>query len=136
VNLRVTQYTPYQAELSQGRLENLLNFQTMICDLTGLDIANASLLDEATAAAEAMSLCTRSNKRTKFLISDRVHPQSIDLIKTRAEPLGIEVVVQRLDEMDFSKGDVSGFLFQYPDTDGSIVNVEDVIKKAKSANVT
>ncbi len=108
----------------------------MICDLTGLDIANASLLDEATAAAEAMSLCTRSNKRTKFLISDRVHPQSIDLIKTRAEPLGIEVVVQRLDEMDFSKGDVSGFLFQYPDTDGSIVNVEDVIKKAKSANVT
>jgi glycine dehydrogenase len=107
----------------------------MICDLTGLDIANASLLDEATAAAEAMALCTRSNKRTKFLISDKVHPQSIDLIQTRAAPLGIQVVVQKLDEMDFSKGDISGFLFQYPDTDGSIINLEDVIQKAKSAKV-
>lgn len=81
----ITQYTPYQAELSQGRLESLLNFQTMICDLTGMEIANASLLDEGTAAAEAMTLCSRNNKRRKFLISNKVHPQTIDVVITRAE---------------------------------------------------
>lgn len=127
----VTQYTPYQAEISQGRLESLLNYQTMICDLTGLDIANASLLDEATAAAEAMALCSRSNKRYKFLISDRVHPQTLDLIKTRAEPLGIEVKIMPLNEMNFEKKDISGFLFQYPDTDGSIICQQKVIENAK-----
>lgn len=127
----VTQYTPYQAELSQGRCENLFNFQTMICDLTGLDIANASLLDEATASAEAMTLCTRTNKRKKFLVSDKVHPQSIDLMKTRAGPLDIEVIVQSVDQMNFEKKDVSGFLFQYPDTEGSICDIAEVIEKAK-----
>ena len=127
----VTQYTPYQAELSQGRLESLLNFQTMVCDLTGFDIANASLLDEATAAAEAMTLCSRNNKRRKFLISDRVHPQTIEVVKTRAEPLGIDVQVQKLADMKFDSKDITGFLFQYPDTDGSLLNLENVIKNAK-----
>ena len=127
----MTQYTPYQAELSQGRLENLLNFQTMICDLTGLDIANASLLDEGTAASEAMTLCVRDNKRRKFLVSDRLHPQSIDNIKTRAEPLGIQVSVLPVSEMNFDAKDISGFIFQYPDTDGSVLDLEQTIQKAK-----
>lgn len=127
----ITQYTPYQAELAQGRLESLLNFQTMICELTGLEISNASLLDEATAAAEAMTLCTRSNKRRVFLVSDKCHPQTIDLVKTRAEPLGIQVRVQDLNEMNFDKKDVSGFMFQYPDTEGSISRLETQIANAK-----
>lgn len=104
----------------------------MVCDLTGLDIANASLLDEGTAAAEAMTLCVRNNKRRKFLISDKVHPQTIDVIKTRADPLDIEVQVKSLNEMNFDNKDVSGFLFQYPDTDGSIENLEAIIQRAKS----
>lgn len=127
----VTQYTPYQAELSQGRCENLLNYQTMVCDLTGLEIANASLLDEGTAAAEAMTLCSRNNKRRVFLISDKVHPQTIDVVVTRAEPLDIKVKVVKLENMNFEDKTISGFLFQYPDTDGSINNIESIIKKAK-----
>jgi glycine dehydrogenase len=127
----ITQYTPYQAELSQGRLESLLNYQTMICELTGLDISNASLLDEATAAAEAMTMCTRSNKRKIFLISDKCHPQTIDLVRTRALPLDIEIRVQNLNEMNFSKKNISGFLFQYPDTEGSINTIENTISQAK-----
>src|SRR5205085_12568063 len=88
-----TAYTPYQAELAQGRLEALLNFQTMVGDLTGLEIANASLLDESTAAAEAMTLChaVRSG-RTKFFVADNCHPQTIEVLYTRAKPLGIEIV--------------------------------------------
>src|SRR3990167_5862059 len=95
-----TQYTPYQAEISQGRLEALLNFQTMVVDLTGMDIANASLLDEGTAAAEAMTMLHRvagkkkvKNNANTFFVSDRCFPQTIDVVKTRALPLGIQVVV-------------------------------------------
>ncbi len=91
-----TQYTPYQAEIAQGRLEALMNFQTMVIDLTGLPIANASLLDEGTAAAEAMSMflhVTKNKNATKFFVSDNCFPQTIDVIKTRAVPLGIELII-------------------------------------------
>ena len=113
-----TAYTPYQPEISQGRLEALLNYQTMVCDLTGLDIANASLLDEAAAAAEAMTMAQRASKSKsmKFFIDEACHPQNIDVMRTRAEPLGIEVVLGRPSDLDAS--DVFGAIFQYPGTNG------------------
>ncbi|KAJ8306015.1 hypothetical protein KUTeg_016560 [Tegillarca granosa] len=125
-----TQYTPYQAELAQGRLESLLNYQTMICDMTGLKIANASLLDEATAAAEAMGLCYRHNKRRKFYIDNKCHPQSIGVVETRASALGIEI--ERIDwkEMDLSKRDVSGVLLQYPNTSGAVEDYTNLVENA------
>jgi len=115
-----TAYTPYQAEISQGRMEALINFQTMCADLTGMEIANASLLDEATACAEAMTLARRSCKsRSKvFFVSEGVHPQSIAVVRTRAEPLGIEVVVGP--DADAAGVDAFGVLLQYPDTFGRI----------------
>lgn len=118
-----TQYTPYQAEISQGRLEALLNFQTMVSDLTGLALSNASLLDESTAAAEAMHLCHQAGKgkRTAFLVADDCHPQTIAVVQTRAEPMGIEVRVGAVDAFEFA-GDVFGALVQYPTTDGAIVD--------------
>lgn len=128
-----TQYTPYQAEIAQGRLENLLNYQTMVADLTGLDLANASLLDEGTAAAEAMGLCTRVTKKKKMLVSNKVHPQTLAVVQTRADSMDIEVVVSDRAGMDFSKGDVCGVLYQYPDTEGSIEDFQDVIKACHDA---
>ncbi len=117
-----TQYTPYQAEIAQGRLEALLNYQTMVADLTGMDIANASLLDEGTAAAEAMTMCKRGQKRghngNTFFVSDKCHPQTIDVVRTRAEPLGFTVVVGDAQGYDFAGA--FGALVQYPDTEGSI----------------
>ena len=118
-----TQYTPYQAEIAQGRLEALLNFQTMISDLTGLDIANASLLDESTAAAEAMVMCKRAQKRSSqantFFVSEKCHPQTIDVVQGRAEPLGYTVVVG--DHRSYTPGpETFGVLLQYPDTEGTI----------------
>jgi glycine dehydrogenase len=115
-----TAYTPYQPEISQGRLEALLAFQTMVADLTGLDIANASLLDEATAAAEAMAFCQKlaRNKGDVFFVSHRCHPQTIDVVQTRAEPIGIRVVVG--DEADGIGGNCFGVLLQYPDTTGAL----------------
>ncbi len=120
-----TQYTPYQAEIAQGRLEALLNFQTLVISLTGLDVANASLLDEATAAAEAMTLCARVLDKAAdgkcFFVSERCHPQTIALLQTRAEPLGIEIVIGDHETWDFSKP-TFGALVQYPATDGEILD--------------
>ncbi|XP_071954432.1 glycine dehydrogenase (decarboxylating), mitochondrial-like isoform X2 [Antedon mediterranea] len=118
-----TQYTPYQPEVAQGRLESLLNYQTMVVDLTGLEIANASLLDEGTAAAEAMGLAYRHNKRRKFYIDVKCHPQTLAVVRTRAEALGIEVTEVDINEMDLSNRDISGVLFQYPDTEGNVIDL-------------
>ena len=127
-----TQYTPYQAEIAQGRLEALLNFQTMVCDLTGMEIANASLLDEATAAAEAMSMACNllKGKRSTFLVSDLVNIQTINVIKTRAEPLNIKVLVSPHSEFKYSDN-VFGILLQYPAVDGSIGDHSDIISKSQ-----
>jgi glycine dehydrogenase len=131
-----TQYTPYQAEISQGRLEALLNYQTMVADLTGLPIANASLLDEATAAAEAMTMLHAvapvGEAARTFLVSDACHPQTVDVVRTRAEPLGIEVVVADVDGYDLARG-VFGVLVQYPASDGAIADHRALIARAHTA---
>src|SRR5215510_5311419 len=116
-----TAYTPYQPEISQGRLEALFNFQTMICDLTGLDVANASLLDEATAAAEAMALAERASqaKTKSFFVDAEVHPQTLAVLRTRAEPLGWNLVVGD-PATDLDKAEVFGGLLQYPGTSGVV----------------
>ena len=127
-----TAYTPYQAEISQGRLEALLNFQTMVADLTGLEIANASLLDEATAAAEAMTMSHAlqgHDGRNVFFVSETCHPQTIAVVQTRAQPLGIEVVVGN--HAKFSLNDsVFGVLLQYPATDGALYDFKPFIEEA------
>ncbi len=124
-----TSYTPYQPEISQGRLEALLNFQTMVCDLTAMDIANASLLDEATAAAEAMALAHRQSKvkSNVFLVDQRVHPQTIDVLLTRAGYQGIEISV--LDCSGELPDDYFGILVQYPDTHGHVVDYRALVEK-------
>ena len=125
-----TQYTPYQAEISQGRLEALINFQTMVCDLTALPIANASLLDEATAAAEAMTMTYRMSKdRNIFLVSKHCHPQTIDVLKTRSEPLGITIQLCDDDDFIFNQN-VFGSILQYPDTNGSVNNFQKITNAA------
>ena len=130
-----TQYTPYQAEISQGRLEALLNYQTMVIDLTGLEIANASLLDEGTAAAEAMMMLSRSSRRggrSRFFVDRLCHPQTIEVVSTRAVPMGIEVVVG--DHATFSfDDDVFGALVQYPTTDGAVVDYGPFCEAAHAA---
>ena len=135
-----TQYTPYQPEISQGRLEALLNYQTMVTDLTGLEIANASLLDEGTAAAEAMSMsfgvCKNkaAKKAKRYWVSAGCHPQTIEVIKTRSQPLGIEVVVGDHHQIDFSEGEpFFGVLLQYPATDGTIHDYTEFVEKAHGA---
>jgi glycine dehydrogenase len=127
-----TAYTPYQPEISQGRLEALLNFQTMVTDLTGMEIANASLLDEATAAAEAMAMCHRVSKSDSnvFFVSERCHPQTIDVVRTRAEPVGIEVVVGD-HRAGLPKEEVFGLLLQYPAVDGSIDDYSALVASAR-----
>src|SRR5438270_11661673 len=128
-----TAYTPYQAELAQGRLEALLNFQTMIVDLTKLDIANASLLDEATAAAEAMALCHASvPDRKTFLVADDCHPETIEVVQTRAKPLGIDIKIGNFRTFKFDES-VFGALVQYPATDGAIYDYADFVQQAHQA---
>jgi len=128
-----TQYTPYQAEIAQGRLESLLNFQTMVADLTGLEIANASLLDEATAAAEAMHMShAMTRSRNTFFVSSECHPQTIDVVQTRAKPLGINVVVGDHEAFDFS-AEVFGALVQYPATYGDVYDYEGFVERAHAA---
>ena len=128
-----TQYTPYQAEISQGRLEALLNFQTMVSELTALDIANASMLDEATAAAEAMTMSHRlKDGRNLFFISETCHPQTIEVVRSRAHALKIEVVIGNHETFEFND-QVFGALVQYPDTFGAIHDYAPFTEKAHAA---
>ena len=136
-----TAYTPYQAEIAQGRLEALLNFQTMVSDLTGMEIANASLLDESTAAAEAMTMLfelrSRQQKKdetVKFFVSEEILPQTLSLLKTRAIPLGIELVVGNHETFDFSE-DFYGALLQYPGKFGQVNDYADFVEKAKASEI-
>nr|WP_199331956.1 aminomethyl-transferring glycine dehydrogenase [Anabaena lutea] len=126
-----TAYTPYQPEIAQGRLEALLNFQTMIIDLTGLEIANASLLDEATAAAEAMSMSYGicKNKANSFFVSHECHPQTIDVLQTRAKPLGINIIIADHQTFDFAEP-IFGAILQYPASDGTIYDYRNFIEKS------
>ncbi|VDM63267.1 unnamed protein product [Angiostrongylus costaricensis] len=125
----ISQYTPYQAEISQGRLESLLNFQTMVADLTGLPTTNASLLDEATAVAEAAALAVRATKRSKVLLDSFLHPQNLGVTKTRSGPLGIT-----LDDLNFDSynvdGETAAVVIQYPDTEGRIRCLDELISVA------
>merc|ERR1719446_1997158 len=128
-----TAYTPYQAEISQGRLESLVNFQTMVAELTGMEVANASLLDEGTAAAEAMAMCVRtvnSKTKNKFFVSSAVHPQTIEVMRTRANWFGLELIVGDHHQADIERqvGKLVGTLVQYPDTNGTF---EDFTKLGK-----
>src|SRR6476660_291879 len=128
-----TAYTPYQAEIAQGRLEALLNFQQMIMDLTALDIANASMLDEATAAAEAMALCHAvvPNRKT-FFVADNCHPHTIAVVQTRARPLGIEIKIGDYSQLKFDST-IFGALVQYPATDGAIYDYAEFVREAHDA---
>jgi glycine dehydrogenase len=133
-----TQYTPYQAEIAQGRMEALLNFQTMVMDLTAMDIANSSLLDESTAAAEAMNMFFGIKGRPNdgiFFVSDDCHPQNIEVIRTRAKPLGINVVVGKWNEFEFTDK-VFGALLQYPASDGAIYDYKSFCDKAHLAGAS
>ncbi|MEO0506639.1 MAG: aminomethyl-transferring glycine dehydrogenase [Bacteroidota bacterium] len=136
-----TAYTPYQAEIAQGRLEALLNYQTMVCDLTGMELANASLLDESTAAAEAMTMLfdvrSRQQKKaevTKFFVDENVLPQTLSLLQTRSQPLGIELVIAHPDEFDFSQ-DFYGAILQYPGKYGEVQDYSNFVAKAHSLDI-
>ncbi|SFA88688.1 aminomethyl-transferring glycine dehydrogenase [Algoriphagus aquimarinus] len=136
-----TAYTPYQAEIAQGRLEALINFQTVIMELTGMELANASLLDEGTAAAEAMNMLFAVKPRekknaTKFFVDEKVFPQTKAVLETRAEPVGIELVYGSIDSLDLTDENLFGVLFQYPDADGEARDYSAIVAAAKENNVT
>jgi len=134
-----TQYTPYQAEISQGRLEALLNFQTMVSDLTGMSLANASLLDEGTSAAEAVSMFYGLRKGAKkkancVLVSDNIFPQTIDVLNTRSKPIGVELSIKSEDQFELTDN-IFAIIVQYPGKDGSIKNYEELFKEAKEKGI-
>ena len=136
-----TAYTPYQAEIAQGRLEALLNYQTMVCDLTGMELANASLLDESTAAAEAMALLfdvrERAKKKAganKFFVSEEILPQTLSLLQTRSTPIGIELIVGNHENFDFAD-DFFGAILQYPGKLGQVFDYENFVAKANEKNI-
>src|SRR5690554_2438039 len=137
-----TAYTPYQAEIAQGRLEALINFQTMVSELTGMELANASLLDEGTAAAEAMSMLFAQRKGAKrkeattFFVSEHCHPQTIDVLQTRTEPIGVEIRVGNVNELDVTAPEIFGILLQYPAVDGAVRDYTDLITAAHENEVT
>ncbi|MDR7132049.1 glycine dehydrogenase [Algoriphagus sp. 4150] len=136
-----TAYTPYQAEIAQGRLEALINFQTVVMELTGMELANASLLDEGTAAAEAMNMLFAVKPRekknaTKFFVDEKVFPQTKAVLETRAEPVGIELVFGSIDSLDLTDENLFGVLFQYPDADGEVRDYSAIVAAAKENNVT
>ncbi len=136
-----TAYTPYQAEIAQGRLEMLINYQTMVTDLTGMEIANASLLDEATAAAEAMTMLYSARKSSKknanvYLVSENCFPQTIDLLKTRAIPLGIELKIKKIEASDISDNSVYGAMIQTPNRNGELEDLSLFINAAHSKDIT
>ncbi len=135
-----TAYTPYQAEIAQGRLEALINFQTMVIELTGMEIANASLLDEATAAAEAMTMLYdlrkgAKKKATTFFVDENTFPQTIDVLQTRAEPFGINLRIAPIEELDFSDEELYGMFLQYPDSNGHVKDIAPFIQKASENNL-
>ena len=133
-----TQYTPYQAEISQGRLEALINYQTMVADLTGLPVSNASLLDEGTAAAEAMGMAwsIARHKRSTFFAADDCHPQTLEVLRTRASGLGIELITGPVDGLDLDAPDLFGILLQYPNTHGQVIDHGALIATAREKKVT
>ncbi|MCV9389252.1 aminomethyl-transferring glycine dehydrogenase [Reichenbachiella ulvae] len=135
-----TAYTPYQAEIAQGRLEALINFQTMISDLTGMEIANASLLDEGTAAAEAMTMLHSLRKKdkknaNKYFVDQHIFPQTLDVLQTRATPLGIELVIGDYKEVDLRDSDYYGIMVQYPNANGSVEDYKDLFQQAENNQV-
>ena len=133
-----TAYTPYQAEISQGRMEALINYQTMVCDLTGMELANASLLDEGTAAAEAMALlfdCKNKEKGNTFFVDNTLFPQTIEVLKTRAEPLGIHLIIDQVKKIDANDKNIFGILIGYPNGEGEVICYEETIKQLKNQQI-
>lgn len=135
-----TAYTPYQAEIAQGRLEALINYQTMVMDLTGMEMANASLLDEATAAAEAMTMLYASKPREKknahkFFVDEKIFPQTKDLLITRSTPIGIELVIAPLSKLDLTDPELFGIMLQYPNLDGEVIDHSALVASAKENHV-
>jgi len=136
-----TAYTPYQAEIAQGRLEALINFQTLVINLTGMEIANASLLDEGTAAAEAAAMLHSTRKKDKkqanvFVADERLFPQTLAVLKTRMAPIGVDLRIADVDKIDLTDQAIYGIMFQYPDNNGEVVDRSALVAAAKENNIS